>query len=456
MIFSDTVQLSFRNLREAKLRTTLTTLGVSIGIASLVSMVSLGVGLQEQTVGRFLKSGMFDSISVFSRQPGMGFNFGPARRARPGNKANASRPPEKPAPALGNEALQKLAAIGNVKEVYPTLRVPMEIKYGEFSEFTSALGIPLSARGEGVFQKIAYGSFFSSDLEDTCMLSLDLASRIPDKDPKDMIGKEVTLGYAAANSQQIVIPSDLFGGISLQRVEKRYRIVGIVDREPGPNFGGGLFSAIMIPLRKAREIGGTDFTNPQAFLRQLSQKPSFASVTVRVKRPQDTDEVEKKIKEMGFNAFSVNDALQGAKRAFIVLDIILGVIGSIALAVASLGIVNTMVMSILERTREIGVMKAIGGSDGDIRRIFLVESSIIGLLGGVVGIFLGWLVGKIINFGANIYIQRQGGTAGELFFIPWWLVGCGIGFAILVSLVAGSYPAARAARVDPIKALRHD
>ncbi len=115
-----------------------------------------------------------------------------------------------------------------------------------------------------------------------------------------------------------------------------------------------------------------------------------------------------------------------------------------------------MVMSILERTREIGVMKAIGGSDGDIRRIFLVESSIIGLLGGVVGIFLGWLVGKIINFGANIYIQRQGGTAGELFFIPWWLVGCGIGFAILVSLVAGSYPAARAARVDPIKALRHD
>src|SRR2546425_1584220 len=414
MIFSDTVQLSFRNLREAKLRTALTTLGVSIGIASLISMVSLGVGLQEQTVGRFLKSGVFDSISVFSRLPGIGFNLGPARRRAPGNRVDVSRPPEKPSPPLDDDALQKLAAIRDVKEVYPTFRVPMEIKFGEFSEFSAALGVPMSGRGEGVFQKISYGSFFNNDAEDACMLSLDLAGRITDKDPKDLVGKEVTLGYAAANSQHAA-PWTQFGGISLQRVEKRYRIVGIVDREPGPTIGPGLFSPIMIPMRKAREMGGADLTNPQAFLRQLSQKPSYVSLTVKVRRPQDTDEVEKKIKELGFNAFSINDALQGAKRAFIILDIILGVIGSIALAVASLGIVNTMVMSILERTREIGVMKAIGGSDGDVRRIFLVESSIIGLLGGVVGIFLGWLVGKIINFGANIYIERQGGTAGQLF-----------------------------------------
>ncbi|HEV8131310.1 MAG TPA: ABC transporter permease [Acidobacteriota bacterium] len=437
------------------MRTTLTTLGVAIGIASLVSMVSLGVGLQEQTVGRFLKSGMFDSITVFSRQAGAGFNFQAARRRpRANSKSTGMSQPDKPSPPLDDAALKKISSLDRVKEVYPNLRVPLEVKFGDFSEFSAATGVPMSTRGEGVFQKIAFGSFFPNDTDDVCMVSLDFASRMTDKDPKDLVGKEVTLGYASGGNAQSVL--NLLGGMSLQRVEKKFRIVGIVEREPGPNFAAGIFSAVMIPLRKAQQMGVYDFSTPQAFLRQLSQKPSYASLTVRVSRPQDTDDVEKKIKDLGFNAFSINDALQGAKRAFIILDIILGVIGSIALAVASLGIVNTMVMSILERTREIGVMKAIGGSEGDIRKIFLVESCIIGLMGGLIGIALGWVVGKTINFGANFYIQRQGGTPGQLFFIPWWLVACGVGFSILVSLIAGSYPAARAARVDPIKALRHD
>jgi putative ABC transport system permease protein len=115
-----------------------------------------------------------------------------------------------------------------------------------------------------------------------------------------------------------------------------------------------------------------------------------------------------------------------------------------------------MVMSILERTREIGVMKAIGGSDADVRKIFLIEASAIGLMGGAAGIALGWVVGRIANFGANIYIERQGGTAGDLFSMPPWLIGGAIGFSLLLSLLAGSYPANRAARLDPIQALRHD
>ncbi len=463
MIFSDVLSLSIRNLKQAKLRTTLTTLGVSIGIASLVGMISLGVGLQELTVGQFKKSGLFDSITVFPEnlfsRRNVRVRVAEQEKSRTSSDSSA-RPAKSPA-SLDDKALETFAALPMVREVYPILRMPVEVKYGSFSEFSTAVGIPMSSRNEGVFQKMAYGSFLPNDSDDSCMLSMDFARHVTTDDPKNLVGKELTLGYASAADLASAVMGGMMGGamgggVQFQRREKNFKIVGIVDREPGPNFGAGLFSQVMLSLKKIREVGALDFSSPQAFLKGLSKKSDYTAVVVRAKHMRDTEEVEKKIKDLGFNAFSLNDALAGAKKAFILLDILLGLVGSIALAVASLGIVNTMVMSILERTREIGVMKAIGGSDGDIRKIFFVEASLIGAMGGVFGLALGWGVGKIINLGANFYIERQGGTAAQLFYIPWWLIVGGIGFSIVVSLLAGSYPANRAARIDPIRALRHD
>jgi putative ABC transport system permease protein len=317
----------------------------------------------------------------------------------------------------------------------------VEVKYGGDSEFALAAAVPMAVRGEGAFQSIPYGRFFAGDDEAACMLSLDFAKRINTKDPAKLIGQPLTLNYPSASAGATADKTTVVG--AMRRVDTTCTIVGIVERETGPFAGAAGVSGLMIPMGKAKGMF-------------MAVSRQYQSAVVKVQSAQATQDVQEQVKKMGFQAFSLNDALQGAKRAFIILDIVLSLIGSIALAVSSLGIVNTMVMSILERTREIGIMKAIGGSDGDIRRIFLIEASAIGLFGGLMGVVLGWLVGRIINIGANIYIQQQGGTPANLFSLPFWLIGGAIGFSIVVSLLAGSYPAARAARLDPIQALRHD
>jgi ABC-type antimicrobial peptide transport system permease subunit len=171
--------------------------------------------------------------------------------------------------------------------------------------------------------------------------------------------------------------------------------------------------------------------------------------------PSRVREVEQHIKKLGFNSFSLTNQIDEIRYVFLIVNGALALLGGIALLVASFGIANTMIMSILERTREIGIMKAIGGSDGEIMRIFFIEASLIGFAGGVVGVISGWGVDRIANYYVNKYVVKQAPWV-EFFSIPWYLAASAIAFAVLVSLIAAIYPAMRAARVDPIKALRHD
>jgi putative ABC transport system permease protein len=486
MNFVDTLRLAFANLGQAKLRTLLTVMGVAIGIGSLSGMVSLGVGLEDQVMGRFTQSGVFDSITVtpmsnaprrlpFGGRRGGGGAAGRGAAAR--GTATVDRPaadsvadptqdavPDTPRAKLDDDAVARIAALPNVKFVQPMIRVPVQLTYKDYSELVGAAGVAMSSAGEGAFQTFTAGRFFANETDDACMLSLDMAKRISTDDPKTLVGQALALTYAMAPKAGAGpaptavegIPGLVGPSTQIQRVDIHCPIVGIVEHESAPGLmGGGAVSPLMIPLGKARAIEAVQVTSAQSVLRPADSR-GYTAVSVKVAGAQHTQEVEARIKDLGYSAFSLNDLVQGAKRAFILFDILLSVIGSIALAVSSLGIVNTMVMSILERTREIGIMKAIGGSDGNIRRIFLIEAAAIGLMGGVAGIILGWTVGRIINFGANWYIESQGGSPGDLFSMPLWLVASAIGFSIFVSLVAGSYPARRAARLDPIKALRHD
>src|SRR4051812_49368215 len=163
-----------RNLRQSKLRTALTVLGVSIGIASLAGMVSLGVGLQDQFVGRFMRAGVFDSITVLSGETRINLNgvFGGGRGGRGaggGGRQNAAPAPDTARKPLDDAALQELGGLQNVATAYPIIRVPLELKFGEHTEFAAAAGVPMSSKGEGGFQKIPHGQFFANETDPACM-----------------------------------------------------------------------------------------------------------------------------------------------------------------------------------------------------------------------------------------------------------------------------------------------
>ena len=236
--------------------------------------------------------------------------------------------------------------------------------------------------------------------------------------------------------------------------EQKLKIVGVSDLDPesmrGPNR-----AKVFLPLKLAESL----HVMLPSDLREISHEsdqPVYSSVSVRVKNPAQIQSAEDAIRKMGFTTFSIADASRGLRQFFGVLYAFLGIFGSLALIVASIGIVNTLVMAILERRREIGVMKAIGASDGDVRRLFFAEAGAMGLLGGILGVGLGWAIGQAINFGTNIYLKRQSLPPENFWAVPWWLVAFAIGFAFFVSLVSGLYPAERAAKLDPVQALHYE
>ncbi len=237
MITADVSRLAARNLREAKLRTALTTIGVAIGVGALTCMVSFGLGIQEQLFGQFLKSGLFDTITVTSARLGLG----PGMRGRPERSGSENTPgatqAKTTAPLLDDDALKKFAAIDRVREVYPNVRVPVEIKYGSFSEFTAAAGIPMSARNEGAFRNMSRGSFFAADAADACILVQNLAARMVEGDTGKLIGRKVTLSFASSPARSPEAAAFTLGGISLKREEREFTVAGILESGPGMGFG---------------------------------------------------------------------------------------------------------------------------------------------------------------------------------------------------------------------------
>ncbi|HET6930512.1 MAG TPA: FtsX-like permease family protein [Candidatus Acidoferrum sp.] len=448
----DLTDLALRNLRESFLRNALTTLGIAVGVASFVAIISIGVGLQQLASRRLSESGLFDTIIVTPKTSlrGMG---------RPQPEPESDKPPR----PLDEDAREEFEKLPNVIEVYPQIRFFTEVRFNNKPFATVVAGMPDSSRNSGSFDGMQ-GRYFSSINADEAILQIEFAKELSDQ-PSSLLGQDLILRYAerqALPSSTTAIDSTdnsggSSGGFSVVPKELRLKIVGLVETEPAAGYGGYGNARLLIPLATASTLRAAQVNDLRDIVRDSNAgKTTYASLSVRAKSPSQVEALETSIKKMGFRAFSLLDASKSLRIFFTVFDLLVGIFGSLALAIATLGIVNTLVMAILERRREIGVLKALGASDSDVQQLFFVEAGVMGFLGGILGVGAGWVLGRAITFGTNTYLARQNLNSIQLTSVPWWLALAALVIAVLVSLAAGLYPASRAAKLNPVDALRYE
>ncbi len=515
MIFFDILHLALRNLREAKLRVGLTTMGVVVGVTVIVTMVSFGLGLQRNAVQRFKDLDLFNELTVSGRDISemveQVFNRaaeqqsgGGGRNGRRGRGAN-DPPPEKRR-VLDDAALTEIARVPGVESVEPTIEFTAYVR-ANGRTMPQSIGGALVPNSASRFKGYAAGHMISGPAANEVVVDEKFIKNFGFAKPADAVGQTLELlapPGAAQRTGQTAEGDDAsrkdtraqsnddageqlsFFGLPLgsdederdapesQVAVQTFLIAGVLqDEVEGNAMGGGRRfrgmlppARIYVPLAAARALS-RQYRDPlnQVALQLARQSGAlgaeeaegYASVVVRVSDPDVLTDVRKRLTALGFSSFSIVDELEEIRTVFLIVNSALGLLGGISLVVASFGIANTMVMSILERTREIGIMKAIGAEDREIKLIFFVEAGLIGFAGGGIGALAAWGIDVVANRLAYQFVLRPRGVSFVNFFdLPPYLWLGAIAFAVVISILAALYPAARAARIDPVRALRHD
>ena len=484
MSFFDILHLALRNLRQAKLRATLTTMGVVVGVAVIVTMVSFGLGLQSNMLARFKALDLFNEVLVFGR--GLGNLAGldrPARARDEGERRDSRGRSTRTATRILDDAgVKEISAIPGVAYVEPNVNFPAYVRSnGKLqTHYIGGANIPNASTR---FQHFAAGKMISSATANEAVVSERFVRDFGYEKPADVVGKTIELlsPPEEKKSEEEEEETPNFFGIPLDDPgfdeagpglqTRTFQIVGVLSEikqgaAQGAMRGMTPWAGIYVPLQVANDWT-RQHRSPMsrvalALARQggnlaEGQTEGYETAVVRVTDPVELTAVREKITDAGFGSFSIVDELDQIRTVFLIIDSVLGLLGGISLLVASFGIANTMIMSILERTREIGIMKAIGAEDREIKLIFFVEAAVIGVVGGVIGVLVAWGIDALANRLAYRFILKpQGASFIDFFDLPPYLWLGAILFALLVSIAAALYPASRAARIDPVRALRHD
>ncbi len=401
MRIQDIAKLSTRMFKTNPTRTWLTILGMGVGTGAVVSLVGLGFGLQ----GIILEQIVFGETLL---------------------SLNVTNPPHR-AVVLNPKVVKEFASYPEVKQVAPMARYAALMTLGNLTGNVSLRGLePPYFRFVGT--KAVAGRLFQEETaredRNTVILTKATLKLFDIENPQNALGRKVTF--------RLLVPSGAAGNTKEVEIQKRYTIVGVTDEE----------------------------NQVAAFLR-LDELASFVSVQsyervqVRVRESALLDTVTDKIVARGFIVTALSKTVEQANKIFKGIQVVLAIFGGIALVVSAIGMFNTMTVTLLERTGEIGIMRTLGASANDIRMLFLAEAVIVGFLGGVVGIFIGIGVGKGLNALVNIAAINFGGVPVKLFAFPGWFIAFIAIFSAVVGFLTGVFPARRAAALSPLDAIRY-
>ncbi len=465
MRLTDLLRISITNLRRRKLRTFLTVLGVIIGTASIVTMISLGLGLQKSMLDEVEASGGLTSVSVTGKSAGETYiYYGPSEEE--GEKY------------LTDEALDQLMDLDHVTSANPLYEITGIFKKGNYEGYIPIIAstraglmtkkLPLK---EGELPEVGanrlnfvYGNTLLTNFyekgsdrgyyetgtlpdidlgKDTMFLVLDTDSYWASQDNTGSgsgDGESVSISQTPAQAKKYPVQAS-----------------GLVAGEVEDYSMNGYYAYCDLDsLKKVLKKEFTGKTIPGQPTTK-SGKPykdfCYSSATLEVDDIEHVEAVVAAVRELGYNASTNQEYLDSMQKQFFIIQAVLGGIGAVSLFVAAIGIANTMMMAIYERTKEIGVMKVLGCSLKTIRRMFLLEAAGIGFFGGLIGSILSFILSVMINTlaasgGASL------GIAGDISYIPPWLVLVAMGFSMVVGIVAGILPASRGMKLSPLAAIR--
>lgn len=440
MRFLDLVSLIVYNLSRRKGRVLLTAVGVVIGTAAVVVLVSLAVGLRENATQQLWGINDLSSIQVYP-----GYNMDKMVMSGGGGMSIE----EADIKYLTPKAIQEISAIPGVKQVIieDYLSASLDMVFGKLHAYGSVLGVDVTdladmgvtaARGTTQLEKgtAVVGSWILQNFYDPKARPDD-----PPLEPPDLLDQ--TLKFVISKWSQ--------DGVEIKKTIS-VKIVGILEETRG-EADGSIYMRLEDVNAWNEWVRGTRINR---------NKEGYSYVIVKAESPDLVIGITEQINTLGYMAYTPQSTVEGINSFFTVLQVIFGGVGAIALLVAAIGIANTMAMAILERTREIGLMKAIGATNKDVMSIFLGEAAGIGFIGGLGGVIVGWGASALLNIVAVSYYASQassgngGSPLSSVASTPFWLPIFALVFATIIGLLSGLYPALRAATLVPVTALKYE
>lgn len=436
----DLLHLGLKNLLRRKTRTFLAITGVVVGTCAIIVMLSIGFGMSANFEEQIASYGDLHLVNVY----GGGGMYGPVFNTGDGKPAQ-----------LDDKAVAAIEKIKGVEAASPRIEEYMTIVIGKYIAQASVIGM----RPE-VMQKFGYEIQDGRLLQSGDKFNLIFGNQVPTwfYNPK----KTMYSGWGGEAKVDVMTDKIILTGDYEYGQKRRYSTDNI-DYKQYKAKGVGLLAN---PNNETAYYIYTDFDSMKeiqddlrkARKEQIPSQQSYNQVMVYVKDINDVQDVSDAIRDMGFQTSSLNDWLEAMQEQSRMIQGVLGGIGAISLFVAALGITNTMIMSIYERTKEIGVMKVIGANLPDIRRMFLLEAGLIGFFGGLVGVIISFLLSFLMNTVLSGAISGilGGMDASRISIIPWWMAVSGLLFATIIGVVSGYSPARRAMRLSALESLRNE